>query len=99
MKSTAFRGESVQRFYPCLFFQRKLLETRLVETRKHLEDVKSTWNEKFVAYESQITHLNEKISEDASEFAAERAQWESARQKWENEVSSWFILDLLKFST
>ncbi|KAM3182410.1 hypothetical protein ACTXT7_012436 [Hymenolepis weldensis] len=84
MKSTAFKGESVQRFYPCLF-QRKLLETRLVETRKHLEDVKSTWNEKFIAYESQITHLNEKISEDASEFAAERAQWENARQKWENE--------------
>ncbi|VDO05764.1 unnamed protein product, partial [Rodentolepis nana] len=70
-----------------LSLQRKLLETYLAEARKSLEDEKSTWNEKINIYESQITHLNKKISEDASEFAAERAQWESERQKLETELS------------
>lgn len=70
----------------CSSFQRKLLETRLVETRKHLEEVKSTWNEKLVSLESQITHLNEKISEDTAEFTSKKNEWMNQRQILEAKV-------------
>lgn len=69
------------------FFQRKLLETRLAETRKHLVEVKSTWEQKVADFESQITYLNGKIAGDAAEHASEKAEWESQRQKLESEVS------------
>ncbi|VDD80536.1 unnamed protein product [Mesocestoides corti] len=71
-----------------LLVERKLLETRLSETRKHLEDVKSTWNEKLSALESQITHLNEKIAEDSAEHSSSQIEWEHQRKHLESLVRS-----------
>uniref|UniRef100_A0A5K3EPH9 GRIP domain-containing protein n=1 Tax=Mesocestoides corti TaxID=53468 RepID=A0A5K3EPH9_MESCO len=70
-----------------LLVERKLLETRLSETRKHLEDVKSTWNEKLSALESQITHLNEKIAEDSAEHSSSQIEWEHQRKHLESLVT------------
>nr|VZI30520.1 unnamed protein product [Spirometra erinaceieuropaei] len=70
-----------------LLVERKLLETRLHETRKHLEDVKTTWNEKLTTLESQIAHLNSKIAEDTSEHMAATAEWEKTKTQLESQLS------------
>ncbi|VDM32148.1 unnamed protein product [Hydatigera taeniaeformis] len=69
-----------------LLVERKLLETRLAEIRKNLEEVKSTMGEKIADLESQVTHLNNRIFEDSAEYASQRAEWESQRQKLESEL-------------
>ncbi|EUB63379.1 muscle myosin heavy chain, putative [Echinococcus granulosus] len=70
-----------------LLVERKLLETRLAETRKHLEEVKSNLGEKLADLESQITNLNDKIAGDSAKHASEKAEWESQRQKLDSEFS------------
>ncbi|KAH9285254.1 Golgin subfamily A member 1 [Echinococcus granulosus] len=70
-----------------LLVERKLLETRLAETRKHLEEVKSNLGEKLADLESQITNLNDKIAGDSAKHASEKAEWESQRQKLDSELT------------
>uniref|UniRef100_A0A0X3PDA4 GRIP domain-containing protein n=1 Tax=Schistocephalus solidus TaxID=70667 RepID=A0A0X3PDA4_SCHSO len=70
-----------------LLVERKLLETRLHATRKHLEDVKTTWNEKLTTLESQIAHLNSKIAEDTSEYMAATSEWERTKTQLESQLS------------
>ncbi|KAL5966417.1 Golgin subfamily A member 1 [Taenia solium] len=70
-----------------LLVERKLLETRLAETQKLLEEVKSTLGKKVADFESQIIYLNGKIAGDAVEHASEKAEWESQRQKLESELT------------
>lgn len=68
--------------------ERNVFEKKVEESRQQLNEIKSTWSDKIMNLERQISHLNEKISEDNEEHARSLKENEEVRRALEEKLKA-----------
>ncbi|TPP66379.1 hypothetical protein FGIG_02760 [Fasciola gigantica] len=75
-------------YVPNLLHERSMLTTRLETMRTQLAALKTQWKESLATLDSQVAHLNQKISRDAEQYHRQHCADQTVIRRLKNEISS-----------